>query len=86
MQGPAGPPEIRCSPAQNLSLFGLDFRVHCVSLVYFFTSLFVLINVWALKRIEEPELVKRLADETIAYRKRTALFFPRLGPRVQPPA
>ncbi len=70
----------------SLSLFALDFRVHCVSPVYFFTPLFVLFNVWALKRIEEPELVKRLADETIAYRKRTALFFPRPGPRLQPPA
>ena len=62
-----------------LFLFGLGFCVGSFSLVFFFTPLFVLINVWELKQIEEPELVKRFGDEFIEYRKRTPMFIPGLG-------
>jgi len=44
-----------------------------------FTALFVLINVWELKAIEEPELIKRLGDEYIEYRRQTPMFIPGLG-------
>lgn len=60
-----------------LILFGIGFGVNSVSLVFFFTPLFVLINVWELKQIEEPELMKRLGDEYIEYRKQTPMFLPR---------
>ena len=64
-----------------LFLFGVGFGVNSVSLVFFFTPLFVLINVWELKKIEEPELMKRLGDEYIDYRSQTPMFFPGLRTR-----
>jgi len=62
-----------------LFLFGIGFIVNSVSLVFFFTPLYVLINVWELKKIEEPELIKRLGDEYIEYRRHTPMFFPGLS-------
>jgi protein-S-isoprenylcysteine O-methyltransferase Ste14 len=38
----------------------------------------ILINVWELKAIEEPELTKRLGQDYIEYRKKTPMFFPSL--------
>jgi len=64
-----------------LSLFGVGFGVNSVSLVFFFSPLFVAINVWELKQIEEPELVKRLGDEYIEYRRQTPMFLPGFRPR-----
>jgi protein-S-isoprenylcysteine O-methyltransferase Ste14 len=64
-----------------LFLFGVGFGVNSVSLVFFFTPLFVLINVWELKEIEEPELMRRLGDEYIEYRRQTPMFLPGFGPR-----
>jgi protein-S-isoprenylcysteine O-methyltransferase Ste14 len=57
-------------------LFGFGALFGSVSLLVVFTPLFILINVWELKFIEEPELVKRLGEDYIAYRKRTPMFFP----------
>jgi len=59
-----------------LLLFGIGFAIKSLSLVVFFTPLFVLANVWELKEIEEPELVERLGKDYIAYRKRTPMFIP----------
>jgi len=59
-----------------LFLFGVGFCINSVSLVFFFTPLFVLVNVWELKEIEEPELMKRLGDEYIEYRRQTPMFIP----------
>ena len=64
-----------------LFLFGIGFIVNSVSLVFFFTPLYVLINVWELKKIEEPELIKRLGDEYIEYRRHTPMFIPGCRPR-----
>jgi protein-S-isoprenylcysteine O-methyltransferase Ste14 len=47
-------------------------------LVFLFTPLFILANVWELKHIEEPELIRRLGDEYAAYRRRTPMFLPRV--------
>jgi len=60
-------------------LFGLGFCINSVSLVFFFTPLFVWVNVWELKEIEEPELMKRLGEEYIEYRRQTPMFIPRKG-------
>jgi protein-S-isoprenylcysteine O-methyltransferase Ste14 len=57
-------------------LFGFGILFRSVSLVFLFTPLFIFTNVWELKAIEEPELVKRLGDEYIEYRKRTPMFIP----------
>ena len=57
-------------------LLGLGLCVDSFSLVFFFTPLYVLFNVWELKQIEEPELVKRFGEEYIEYRRRTPMFVP----------
>lgn len=64
-----------------LFLFGIGFGINSFSLVLFFTPLYLLINVWELKHIEEPELMKRLGDEYIEYRSKTPMFFPGRRPR-----
>jgi protein-S-isoprenylcysteine O-methyltransferase Ste14 len=60
-------------------LFGFGALFGSVSLVVVFTPLFIFINVWELKAIEEPELEKRLGVKYIEYRKRTPMFFPDFG-------
>jgi protein-S-isoprenylcysteine O-methyltransferase Ste14 len=60
-------------------LFGIGVLLGSASLLVLFTPLFILINVWELKAIEEPELLKRLGQDYIEYRKRIPMFFPSLG-------
>ena len=62
-------------------LLGVGLFVNSVSLIFFFTPLFVLINLWELKAIEEPELMKRLGDDYIEYWKQTPMFIPGCKPR-----
>jgi len=69
-----------------LLLCGIGFAFNSVSLVFFFTPLFVLINVWELKRIEEPELIKRLGKDYIEYKNQTPMFLPRIKPKAKPSA
>ena len=57
-------------------LFGAGIFFGSLSLLLFFTPLFILLNLWELKAIEEPELVKRLGQEYMEYRKATPMFFP----------
>jgi len=57
-------------------LFGIGFAVKSLSLIVFFTPLYILANVSEIKAIEEPELVKRLGEAYIAYRRRTPMFMP----------
>ena len=57
-----------------LILFGLGIYFSSILSVFLFTPLYILIDVWFLKSIEEPELVKRLGDEYIEYRKKTPMF------------
>jgi len=59
-----------------LLLFGIGFAIESLSLVLIFTPLYVLANIWELKAIEEPELLRRLGAEYLAYRKRTPMFIP----------
>jgi protein-S-isoprenylcysteine O-methyltransferase Ste14 len=59
-------------------LFGIGFYLGSASLLIVFTPLFILVNVWELKTIEEPELIKRLGQDYVEYRKRTPMFFPGL--------
>ncbi len=63
-----------------LFLFGLGFGFDSASLVCFFTPLYILVNVWELKEIEEPELVGRLGDEYVEYRRHTPMFIPGTKP------
>lgn len=59
-----------------LFLLGIGFALNSFSLVVFLVPMYVALNVWELKYIEEPELVKRLGDEYVEYRRRTPMFFP----------
>jgi protein-S-isoprenylcysteine O-methyltransferase Ste14 len=60
-------------------LLGFGVLFGSVSLLFVFTPLFIVINVWELKAIEEPELIKRLGEDYIEYRKSTPMFFPDPG-------
>ena len=57
-------------------LFGFGVLLGSASLLVVFTPLFIFINFWDFKSIEEPELDKRLGEEYIEYRERTPMFFP----------
>ncbi len=61
-----------------IQLFGCAVLLNSMSLFFFFTPLFILANIWELKKIEEPELAKRLGKEYIEYKKRVPMFFPLL--------
>jgi len=60
-------------------LFGFGVFFGSISLLIVFTPLFIVVNFWELKSIEEPELEKRLGEEYIEYRERTPMFFPGFG-------
>ena len=47
-----------------------------LSLIFIFTPLFITINVWELKMIEEPELERRLGEAYVKYKKEVPMFFP----------
>jgi protein-S-isoprenylcysteine O-methyltransferase Ste14 len=59
-----------------IQLFGLGIFFGSVSLLFIFTPLFVVINVWELKKVEEPELAKRLGKDYTEYSERVPMFFP----------
>lgn len=59
-----------------IQLFGLGVFLGSLSLVFVFTPLFIIINVWELKKVEEPELLKRLGPAFDDYRRRVPMFFP----------
>jgi protein-S-isoprenylcysteine O-methyltransferase Ste14 len=60
-------------------LFGFGVFFGSISLLFIFTPLFIYLNYWELKSIEEPELEKRLGEDYIQYRQKTPMFFPDLG-------
>lgn len=59
-------------------LFGLGFLIGSISLSLIITPLFIFLNYFELKNIEEPELEKRLGPEYIDYKKRVPMFWPKL--------
>ncbi len=59
-----------------LLLFGFGIVFGSVFLLFVFTPLFIALNYWELKRIEEPELEKRLGSTYVDYRAATPMFFP----------
>ncbi len=62
-----------------LILFGIGFLFQVVSLIVFYTPLFILIASLEFKMIEEPELEKRFGDAYVEYRKKVPMFFPHFG-------
>jgi protein-S-isoprenylcysteine O-methyltransferase Ste14 len=59
-------------------LFGFGLFFGSTALLFVFTPIFIFINYWELKSIEEPELEKRLGEDYVKYRKSTPMFFPDL--------
>ncbi len=85
------PPQLVCSGPYRyvrnpmltgifLFLLGLGFGLNSMSLVLIFIPLYVLVNVWEVKHIEEPELVKRFGDAYVTYRQKTPMFIPGYRP------
>ena len=62
-----------------IQLFGLGILYNSLALILIFTPLFIIINYWELKKVEEPELEKRLGQEYVDYKKRVPMFFPWRG-------
>jgi protein-S-isoprenylcysteine O-methyltransferase Ste14 len=64
-----------------MQFFGLGIALGSFSLTFFFTPLFIAMNVWELKMVEEPELERRLGEAYVKYKKEVPMFFPfRKGP------
>ncbi len=59
-----------------MQLFGLGVMCGSISLAFIFTPIFITVNVWELKKVEEPELVRRLGQDYVEYRNRVPMFFP----------
>ena len=59
-----------------IQLFGIGILSGSLSLIFIFTPLFIIIHVWELKMVEEPELVKRLEQKYVEYKKQVPMFFP----------
>jgi len=62
-------------------VLGLGFLLGSITLVFIFTPLVILLSLWELKTIEEPELEMRLGKEYIEYKKGVPMFFPRATAR-----
>ena len=60
-------------------LFGLGVLFRSISLICIFTPLFILLNVWEVKAVEEPELERRLGKDYVEYKKSVPMFIPRLN-------
>ena len=61
------------------ALFGLGAFLDSISLFFIFNPLFILFYYTYIKNVEEPDLVKRLGEDYVEYRKRVPMIFPRFG-------
>ncbi len=57
-------------------LAGLGVAMGSATLTFIFTPLFIAVNVWELRKVEEPELEKRLGEEYVRYKRQVPMFFP----------
>jgi protein-S-isoprenylcysteine O-methyltransferase Ste14 len=57
-------------------LFGLGVLFGSLSLIFIFTPLFIVINVFYIKAIEEKEMEKKFGKEYREYKKSVPMFFP----------
>jgi protein-S-isoprenylcysteine O-methyltransferase Ste14 len=61
-------------------LFGLGLLLHSIGITLLFTPLYLLVHLVELKRVEEPELVRRFGTAHEDYRKQVPMFYPCLRP------
>ncbi len=59
-----------------LAMFGFGIYLGSILLAFVFTPLYALMHIRQLKKIEEPELEKRLGAGYIEYKKKVPMFFP----------
>lgn len=59
-------------------LSGLGILLHSFSMVIVWTPVFIVLNVIAVKFVEEPELERRLGKSYTEYRRRVPMFIPTL--------
>lgn len=62
---------------QMLIMFGIGIYFSSILAVFIFIPFYIIMDVWMLKNIEEPELIKRLGSEYIEYRNQTPMFLGR---------
>jgi protein-S-isoprenylcysteine O-methyltransferase Ste14 len=60
------------------ALFGLGLILHSPGIALIWTPAYVLIHWIELKRVEEPELIRRFGDSYLEYKKQVPMFIPRL--------
>lgn len=66
-----------------LEILGIGFWFRSISMVFILTPILILLAIFELKNIEEPELEKRLGQTYIEYKKKTPMFFPKLRIRTR---
>ena len=59
-------------------LFGLGLVLHSIGIALIWTPAYVLFNLFELKRVEEPELMRRFGSAYADYRAQVPMFIPRL--------
>ena len=59
-------------------VFGVGFLLHSISMVFVWTPVFVVFNVFELRLVEEPELERRFGESYIDYKRRVPMFVPRV--------
>jgi len=64
-----------------LQFFGLGFLLGSIGLAFIVTPALVLASIIGLKRVEEPELERRLGAPYADYKRVTPMFFPKLRNR-----
>ena len=62
-------------------LLGIGILIGSFSFIFIFTPFFIVLNVWELRMIEEPELAKRLGEEYLVYKNKTPMFIPNFWQR-----
>ena len=65
----------------TISLVGLGSWLNSVSLIFIASPLFMLINAWYLRNIEEKELEKKFGKQYLKYRKAVPMFISGFGKR-----
>ena len=64
-----------------LLMFGCGIYYSSILSILIFMPIYIYFDIFILKKIEEPELEKRLGKSYIEYKKNTPMFFPRIKKR-----
>jgi len=59
-----------------LIMFAFGFYYNSLLAILFFIPLYIIIDIWYFKNVEEPELEKRFGRDYVDYKIRVPMFFP----------